>query len=507
MIRLLTFLLLTVLPALGLPVRLSHAPTSEGSLVTYLASPEEHRLTLGKDIRVTKPMLVPEQVEIVGSLHYLVYAGGTITFNGKLDSNRKAVFVGFPPGAIRGTFGGEPKQPEWWFTEFPGHDDVAIQCAVDSTPKLTGNIGHVVSLAAKRYLISSDIRMGGTYTRLTGAGGTCTLLDTVAGWKPARWMTTNKWPAVEGGNHAGVVVMGSAVQNDASFHSVVEGISINCYEAAIAHYPRRVSALTTYSCIEENSRIVDVRTSYTTGCGIGFPPHAETGWVPTINGLHIESVWVTGPMCADGIPILFPQHAANFSLGTFTVDMGLHKSESSAYGDVAPELAEDKGIYPRPRWIRNWPRVGIEVGGSGIIQAGHFEGMTVPVRVVQNSGSKTVKVSGIKLASLMDSHQLWVRDGRSNDTGPAPEYSGLYDYSCGVLLDSSDWDLERNLKDHVIVENVIAYRFAQFLMRDKANSLHVSAYGQGQFPQTPTGGLTLYARGDAFKANNYTLVR
>jgi hypothetical protein len=489
-----TFLILPALALAGpvLPKREGYRPTSEAALRNYAAITDRPvRIALGASMRITKDITLPANAVVEPSLYYLVSGGGKITFNAGLDHPRTPCFSGFAPGDIRGTFGGQPKFPEWWAPAVgvPLRDDGPINCAVQSTPKLTGNLGHVVSLAARRYFVSRPIDLSATYTALIGAGASKTVLETTSDFT-ADWLPCPEWATAPSGNHAAVVWIGSKERANASFFSAVEGMTINCFAGAAASLPaRRVSGISSQCWVEECSRIHDVCITWPSGTGIGFPMHHNE--IATINGLRITSFWIAGPMCRDSLPMVFAQHANNVTIDNGTIDMTLHKQVSSEYA------APGGPVYPKPAFIQDWPKVGIKAMGKLTISNVHFEGMQTAVWVAQGSGSNTIRITNIDTWCLTDAAQVWAFDGRRHSAPPSAD-TDQWSVGTAVLLSSTDWDRTRNFKDRVVIENVVSVGETGFLVRDRAAGVNVSTWGQGQFPNSSTGALNHYSRGDLF---------
>jgi hypothetical protein len=147
--------------------------------------------------------------------------------------------------------------------------------------------------------------------------------------------------------------------------------------------------------------------------------------------------------------------------------------------------------------------------GHGEIKRLHVESCGAAVGIAQGYGISAIKISGLKTARMMDAAagQIWTHDGRNRIT-PAPDGAGIWDYSTAVVLYSIDWDLTCNYKDRVVLENIVSLNRTSRLLVDRANMLCVSAYGQGQYKDQATGGITQWIRGNAWDMpGNYTLVR
>jgi hypothetical protein len=394
-------------------------------------------------------------------------------------------------------FGGELKLPEWWHNTDKQRSDIQINCAAQSSPRYTHNKAHTVSLAGINYYVSGDIDLGGTYTDLIGAGGNATSIITTPSWRPAQWNTCHEWPQVEGGNHAAVISIGSKrPETNASFHNKVAGMSVSCYEAQVANHPRRISAISTNGWVEECTELHDLQLGWAGGAGIAFPP--QNGAVCVLNGVTISSVWITGAMYRDSYGILFSGHSDNWVVDGATIDMTLPKEVSAEY---AP--------FNTPRFISDWPRMAVKAMGHGEIKRLHVESCGAAVGIAQGYGISAIKISGLKTARMMDAAagQIWTHDGRNRIT-PAPDGAGIWDYSTAVVLYSIDWDLTCNYKDRVVLENIVSLNRTSRLLVDRANMLCVSAYGQGQYKDQATGGITQWIRGNAWDMpGNYTLVR
>ncbi len=462
--------------------RIPHAPKTEQGLWDALAylGPQPRRVTLRATIRPSAPLFIPPHVELVPGIYG--FEGDQkhpIIFEGVLNADRVPVFYGYEPGQIVGTFGGKDKLPEHWWSETED-EAPAINCAIQSKPV---EFGHVVSLAARRYFIGSDLPMAETYTALVGAGGSRTLLHCLPGWTPKRWHHANQWAEHPDGNHAFVIGMGGKVGNSNCYHSVVEGISINCYHASATYKGtgRKISAISSEGPVQENSRIHDVSAAYATGCAIGFPRHG--GIVSSLNGLDITSVWLH-TMGYDSVPLLFTPQSMNTRVQVFTVDCGIEQPE--------PEF--------------RYPRVAAQLMGTITMERGHFERVNTAIRIAQGEGTNDIVVSNVDFNNLND------RDGPFNSryepaTGryerPDQE-TPYYQHSCGVLLDSAvetiDFEAryarEYNLRDRVRVEGLYSCGQTTFLLRDRATGVNLDSYGQGQHPHAPAGGLRHYSRRD-----------
>jgi hypothetical protein len=504
MIRFFTVLLfcLPVLAGPNLPRRVSLASVNEKDLHGDLGWTGPKRIALERSIVLTKPVTITKDTELVPGNFYFIQGGAaTVVIDGPLNAGRVPVFVGFSPGQIKGTFGGNPKLPEWWQSE---RDDIAINCAIQSTPRELRNIGHVVSLGAREYHVSRPLTLSGTLTELQGAGMWKTHLITTPQWT-GDWRSSSEWPANPdgSGNHAAVVWIGSVLpMTNNSFFTGVRGVTIHCDQAAVANAPhRRVSGISSTGWCEEGTEISDVTVQNATAAGIGFPAH-ESG-VTILNGVRISKVWITGAMMRDAYGMLFTQHAGNVVVDGFTIDMTLPKSNSAEYGVAFPW---DPTVHPRPAFISTWPKVGIRAMGDIDIRNGHFEGMLAAVEVAQSYGLNAVSLHNLNARGLMDANQVWTHDGRRATTAQ-PDTTPLW--ACGslVILSSVDWDLDRNHKDRLNASRLVSQGACGFVLRDMANNLHVSAYGQGQYPEQSTGGISSFVRGPAWVPGNFTLIK
>ncbi len=472
--------------------RPTHIVKTEETLIAKLAIAGPRTVKLGTSIVITRPIVIPRNVILDPDNHkyFLINGGnGAIIFQGELNASRQQVFVNFKAGEIKGTFNGRAKFPEWWGLQ-EGYDDIAINTAIQSSPKLTDNLGHVVSLGSKNYYISSPLELSGNYTSLIGPpGGGKAKLFTTKNFT-AKWLNANQWPHQVDGNHAAVIWMGSENQGDSSFHSVVEGIVIDCYQASISNPTKRISGISSKCWVEECSRIRDVAVFYASGCGIGFPQHS--GKIATLNGVIIESVWVAGPMLRDSVPVLFTSHSNNTVLRNFTIDSRLPKEASAGYDTPSPGTYYDK-IYPKPEFIRTWPQIGIKAMGNITIERGHMEGPQTAIWVAQGVGNNTVRIQGIDTYHLTDSNQIWSFDERDIKVLP-PNDADQWKHSTAVLLSSTDWDVTRNLKDTVIIDGVRSVGNTSFLLRDRAAGINVISHGQNQ--SKINGVLRHYSRRD-----------
>jgi hypothetical protein len=471
--------------------------TQEKSLHEYCAKPGARRITLGQSIRVTKPLTIPVTVEFVPGLYMLVQGGAaTIQLDGELVAGRQPVFVGFAPGEVRGLFGGEPKLPEWWQS---ANDDIRINCAIQSGSR-AHNIGNVVSLRLGQYFVSRPLDLGGTSTDLIGAGMWKTHIITTENWT-ASGLHTHEWPANPSGagNHAAVIWIGSAVpMTNNSFFTGVRGVSIHCYEAALANAPhRRVTGISSAGWCEEGTEIHDVSVSNATGAGIGFPAH-ESG-VAVLNGLRVTKTWIVGAMMRDSYGMLFPQHSNNVVVDGATVDMTLPKMNSAEYATGSP-------VYPAPRFVSTWPRTAIRAMGNMSVSNVHIEGALWGVEVAQNYGINAISVDRINARGLMDANQVWAHDGRRSTT-EQPASTPLSACGAVVAFTSIDWDVTRNYKDRFFGTNLVSNGTCGFVLRDIVNNVNVSAYGQGQYPDQATGGVSEYVRGPAWAPGNFQLLK
>ncbi len=494
----LALLLLTLSALAGpLPSRPVHVLTVESSLRERLALPGQRTVRLGKSIAITKPLWIPANVEIIPEQFLFVKgaANATIHFDGPLTHGRFPCFLGWSPGDIRGTFAGQAKFPEWWHVAETRRDDIAINCAIQSTPILMAGNGNFVSLGARTYYLKSDLSMEDTYTSLIGAGGSRTFLETVPGWKPAKWRNANHpgWKAHPEGNHAFVIGIGGKTGNEGCYFSVVDGVTINCYPAAISNWDRYVSGISSVGPVQENSRIHDVDIRWATGSAIGFPGH--DGDTSQLNGLRITSVWLTGGMKRETVPVLFSLHTNNTLLESFTIATPVDQAQT-----------EDP-LYPR-----TWAQIGIIAKGTNLtIRKGHFEGCQTGIAVMQGHGINTVTIEDMDFLFMMDASQTSTWDGKGflshenpYDTAASLTYKrpdpakGIWDYSCGVLVASSFWDADRNYRDHIKIEGLHSQGQLTCLLRDRAAGVCVDSLGQQQYPAAMNGGLTHYSRGDMF---------
>ncbi len=473
--------------------------TTQKGLFAKLALPGPRTIKLGASFVLDQSIYIRADQELVPQQSGLImHPDAKILFEGELSAGRQAVFFDAVPGQISGRFKGAPLFPEWWKPK--GDDDaVMINCAVQAGPMKTTGGGHIVSLAGKFYYLKSEIDMTETTVALLGAGGGRTVFATVKGWKPTKWRHANHygWKPHEEGNHSAVILMGGAGGNRDCYFSVVDGISISCYEASIANWDRGyVSGISSIADVQENSRIHDVSVQDASGSGIGFPGH--NGNISMLNGLRITSVWIMGGMKRETVPILFPMHANNILLESFTVAANV-----------------DQALAENPQFPRTWPQVGISAKGTGlIIRGGHMEGSGVGIAAMQDNGINTIDISNISFHWMMDSSQKWFYDGKGflpHESGYSPEARlnyvrpnpnmGMYEYSCGVLVASSDWDLERNYRDRIKVENLHTHGVLTCLLRDRAAGVFVDTLGQQQYPATKYGALRHYSRGDMFTNN------
>ncbi len=486
-----------------------HVLTEEASLAENLALAGERTVRLGRSIVITQALTIPAGVEFRPGQHMLIKGGpaATIRMDGELVAGRHQVFDGFQPGDITGTFGSGVAIPEWWGM-VPDHNDIAINCAVQASPR--GGAGIMVRLAGITYRLSSNIDCRGTAVRLEGVGHAKTTLLTIPGWKPAKWEHTNAWPEQADGNHAAVVWVGGDAPGANSFFTNIRGIGINAYAASVGNPTKYVSGISATAWVEEASIIDDIGVHWASGTCVGFPQHrAADGVHPpaTVNGLRCTNFWFTGPMKRDSLPIYTTHWANNCYFGTGTIDMSLLQQVSAAW---------ESGGYAKPPYIQDWPLVGMRLQGKTKVDQIHVEGCGVAAWVPNGDSINTITIDGLDCSRMMcrAAGQIYTADGK-HPVFPPIDNIDFWGYSTGVLI-AREGEIcympGQSPKDRVKIDSFASNGGLCYALRDDCYKLHLSTWGQGQFPLEPTGGITMYARGNAYRLpaespNNYLLIR
>ena len=183
----------------------------------------------------------------------------------------------------------------------------------------------------------------------------------------------------------------------------------------------------------------------------------------------------------------------------------------------------DPAVYPVPSWIVTYPLIGIKAQGYMSISNVHFEGMTIPVHCEYNSsGGNAVTLTNLNFLSLNDPKRggIYSNDGRSgmdfanetevttanglyNGGDPAliaDEGSRYFGYGCGVLISKAvgSYETSKNTFDRVTINNIKSSGGVTYLLRDAMYGKNIRAYGQSQFPNSSSGGISLYSRGNAY---------
>ena len=470
----------------------THILKTEKSLAEHCLKGGRRIIKLGKVIPLTRPLLVPDGVEIQPQGYgWEQGGGGSMECLGWMNAGRAQIFEGFGPGEIRGTFRAPSIPVEWW-----GTDAKAINTAVRAAPTETQQTGHVVSFAAARYLLNAEIDAGASSVLLSGAGPGRTSFRLTADWQPTSWRHAFGLPERADGNHASAVWLGSKTPAVRSFRTGIEGISIECNEAAMAHWDRgEVSGVSSESYIEEGTIIRSVDVFNASGFSVGFPQHRQNGiWQPaTVNGLDASGLWLAGPAKRTSIPILTTQWAGNCRFANVTIDMRLTQ-------DHNPSGAVHK---------RDWPLFGSILGGATGLDFAHVEGCGIAVAVRQGTGQNMVSIRKLDTNHMMNAATGQVYYGDSPGAPPPAGNMDVFGYSCGVLLcrHANEYQPWANAKDSLDLSIYKPMGNCRYALRDGINNLHLLTKGGGQFPEEESYGITRFTRGNAYTPNNFTLIR
>ncbi len=458
-------------------------------------------LHLRADITLTAIHTVgTDKVIIPDNYRFIQGGSGGLICMGTLDKGRDQVFSGFVAGDITGTFGSNLAYPEWWgLTD--GRHDVAINCAVKAARLVSSGFGLRVSLATRVYDVAAPIDLASTAVALVGSGRNLTFLRATSAWD-ATWVKAEQWGAPgDPANHAAMVWIGAEIGSAFSYSTKVMGMDIECHNASFAHRAgglKRVSGISSKAGVEECSLIHDVVVTNASGFGIGFcrhKPPAGSFSAATVNGLDISGCWITSPTFRDAVGLHFSQWTNNCSVRCTTVDMGLHKSISSAHAAIG---GGDSVIYPAPTWIRDYPLAAIVAQGFVTLTDIHIEGAIIGVLIQQCSGASNVTATNVKTIYMMDEAlgAIYKADGLSG-AKPAANTAN-FGYGCAVLI-AGEGTGNDNLKDCVTLNSISTRGECPYLVRDSVYGVERTMYEMGQFPAGALAGrIAFYTRGNAY---------
>ena len=500
---------------------------TKAALLSALASASPLRITLGATIPLDTSITIPDRHTIVFGPHGFLRRGtsATIVYYGGLEADHRQIFFGYLPGNITGTFKGIPAKPVWWgayatptapASNSTVRDDVAINCAIKAK---VAYHGHVVQLDAGYYAIGDSIDLSTTDSLLRGQGPNRTFLYTVSGWNPT-WYYDTLWDGTNtaGRSHSAVVwVGGNTPDNDYSYNTGVCDLTINAAYASWANMDeknpttgvptlasrplKRVSGISTYGWIQEQTIVENINITNFTGYGIGGCSGTKPGTAQAFrdtNGLNIRNFWITSGYASDCLPVAFGNHSRVCSIKSGTIDM---KTDGA----------------------RNYVRVGIwSQGNHTKIEDVHFESVRFGVLISgSNSQNESVEVNNVDL--------LWGADynmNPANTTIPtggelSTAQKGIVNYtkwSCVVLVvgqtketspfvsiaatdategeHSSGWSYT-NYHMRVNLRNIMGEN-VKYVIRDYAMGVHVPCWDVNQSRQH-SGGITSYQRSNVFK--------
>ena len=212
---------------------------------------------------------------------------------------------------------------------------------------ITGTTGNRILLAAGTYWVSSTLDLRNSYSHLVGAGSGATVVWATLNWTPSEWFSGafGVWEQLNtdpnyGGlwdigmttdstSHAYMVMIGSSsADGGADFRAGVSSVKFSGAYAVRKWPTRRISILGGNGWAEENMVFRDIAISSFSGFGIGW-------WgadsINTLNGVHIENIWITNATRRGAIPVFVGAHAGNFSINMGTIDCSLRKAQSAAW--------------------------------------------------------------------------------------------------------------------------------------------------------------------------------
>lgn len=503
---------------------------TKAALVSALAVAAPLRIVLGATIPLDTAITIPERHTIVFGPHGFVKRGSsaTIVFYGSLEADHRQIFFDYLPGNITGTFRGIPAKPVWWgayakptapASNSTVRDDVGINCAVKA--KVAAH-GHVVQLDAGYYTIGNSIDLSTTDSLLRGQGPNRTFLYTVSGWNPT-WYYDTLWDGTNtaGRSHSAVVwIGGNTPNNDYSYNTGVCDLTINAGYASWANMSdttlgnvpalgstptRRVSGISSYGWIQEQTLVENVNIANFTGYGIGgcsgTKPNTDDAFRDT-NGLNVRNFWITAGFAADCLPVAFGNHSRVCSLKSGTIDMNTGGQ-------------------------RRYVRAGIWAQGNHTkIEDVHIECTRFGVLIVGSSSqNESVEVNNVDLLL-----------GADYNMEPDPEYPitttgqlsteqqaiGMYTkWSCVVLIvgptktdkpyvslppvdvsgDPPGWTY-LNSHTRVNLRNIMG-QSVKYVVRDYGMNQHVQCWNSNQ-SRGHTGGITSYQRSNIFQPGTDT---
>lgn len=464
------------------------------ALRTALARTPATRITLGASIAVAEPVTIPERHTIIAGAHGFVQQGaGTIQFDGALEAEHRQVFYGFSPGQVQGFFRSEVTRPVWWgayarISLSPesgdtSRDDIAINCAIQSTPALS--TGRTIQLDQGSYYVARPLDMSGRSCTLAGQGSGSTVISATSGWTTDSWKDDGFYGSAV---HGALVWIGSASASTASsFHSCVRDLHINGYYACTANTSKRISGISSYGWMEENTTVERVTVEYFSGYGIGVLSNtAAEASVRVINGLTIRNFWLTGGMSATCIPIAIGQNSTVAAVRDGTVDMN-----PGSGGSARP--VTNVGIWAQ--------------GKHTVLENIHIESVRVGVLVLgSNSQGQCVSVKSVNLQAGYDSNMSAGGSVVTNPSSKHPDpsvsdsgdvflwgsvltiFGALSDFSpSGMFTGSSLPSHVRVTAEHLSSESV------KYLVRDYIMGKHVQSWGTNQ-SNAHSGALSRYFR-------------